>query len=160
MCYWSAFNSIYVMLAEQRGGRATLRIDKSNGQVRTRRIANVDMPEVNVTPEWEQLEIAFSNFSDELKQYLVMHESAEFFVNRTPKWKGEEIEHDVRNQRLNGVLNVGRTVDADNPVWSPIDKKKFDGYQVNQQSDEIRDELSEAGIRCSIHCPKQHLSWG
>lgn len=141
MCYWSAFNNIYVVLAEREGNRATLR--RSNGQVQTRRVANVDVPEVTVLSERKQLDIAFLSFSDELKRYLVTHESTRFFVNRVPHWQDKKIERDARNQRLNGVLNVGRTVDVDNPVWSPIDREKFEWFQVNQQSIEVRDELAK-----------------
>ena len=56
---------------------------------------------------------------------------------------GQPIEHDDRGQRLNGVLNVGYTVDAQHPVWTPIDAAEFEACQSGAKTPKRRDELAK-----------------
>ena len=126
-CYWAAFNNIYVTIAEQAGKKAQLR-KNADGSLRTRAVGQVNLPDVAVVTEREQIDLAFQQFTGDLKCGLVEHPSSRFFVYRTPQWRGVPIERDARGQRLNGVLNVGHTLDAAHPVWAPIDTQMFEEY--------------------------------
>lgn len=127
MCYWTAFNNIYTTLAESSGHRNQLRIE--GGMIKTLPNGSVNIPEVKpVRTERREIEHALHDFSKRLKQSLITHQSTKFFAERTPRWRGRQIEHDASGQRLNGVLNVGYTVNDQYPVWSPIDTAAFDWY--------------------------------
>ncbi len=141
-CYWAAFNNIYVTIAEQSGRRAELRRNP-DGSIKTRAIGQVSVPEVRSVSEREQLDLAFQRFTEDLRGGLVEHSSTKFFVVRTPSWRGQRIEQDDRGQRLNGVLNVGYTVDARHPVWTPIDTVEFDAYHGGAKTPERRDVLAK-----------------
>jgi hypothetical protein len=141
MCYWSAFNSIYVTLTEQEGKGPKLRRDEQ-GCIKTRQVAGIDMPTPRTLSERDQISLAFTKFSPDLKHILVVHPSTEFFVHRTPSWHGQKIEHDPQGRRLNGVLNIGYTVDADHPVWAPINQKLFERYRISSV-DSDRDVLAK-----------------
>jgi hypothetical protein len=93
--------------------------------------------------ERDQLNLAFRHFPDELKSRLVEHPSTNFFVHRTPHWHGQPILSDINEQRLNGVLNVGYTLDVRNPVWAPIDVGMYEEYHKNGGNTEARDELAQ-----------------
>ncbi|MHB8790206.1 MAG: hypothetical protein ACYDBT_10035 [Desulfobulbaceae bacterium] len=125
-CYWAAFNNIYVMIAEQQGKKPRLK-KKRDGSLCTRMVAQVNIPVVSVLSEREQIDLAFQQFTNKLKGTLVEHPSTRFFVYRTPRWRGKTIS-DINGQRLNGVLNIGYTVDEYNPVWSPIDTQSYEQY--------------------------------
>lgn len=140
-CYWAAFNNIYVTIAEQKGRRAQLRRN-ADGAVRTRVVAQVNVPEVNPVREREQIDLAFQQFTDELKHDLIEHPSTRFFVYRTPYWRAQPLEKDVNGQRLNGVLNVGHTLDAAHPVWAPIDTQMFEKYHDGARNSETRNALA------------------
>jgi len=127
MCYWAAFNNIYVTIAERTGRRARL-LKNPDGSIKTRQTGHVDIPQVSTVPEREQHTLVFQRFTDHLKQGLVEHNSTRFFAERTPSWRGCPIELDITGRRLNGVLNVGYTVDANHPVWAPIDVVEFAAY--------------------------------
>lgn len=141
MCYWAAFNNIYVTIAERAGRRAQLRRNP-DGSIRTRAAGQVTVPEVITVSEREQLNLAFQQFTEDLKRGLVEHSSARFFAYRTPSWRGQRIEQDERGQRLNGVLNVGYTVDARHPVWTPIDTVEFEAYERGGKTSERCDVLA------------------
>jgi hypothetical protein len=85
---------------------------------------------------------AFQKFSDGLKRGLVEHPCTQFFVDRKPSWRGQCIEVDVSGQRLNGVLNVGYTVDARHPVWTPIDTVEFAAYHRGDKTPERLNALA------------------
>lgn len=142
MCYWAAFNNIYVTIAERAGKRSQLKRNL-DGSIRTRAAGQVNIPVVTIVSERDQLELAFQQFTDDLKRGLVEHACARFFVDRTPSWHGQRIEHDDRGQRLNGVLNVGHTVDARHPVWTPIDTAAFEAYSRGDKTPERLDGLAE-----------------
>ena len=128
MCYWTAFNNIYTTLAEQKGHTARLRTQK-DGSIRTRLNGSVQIPEVeNALTEREEIELAFGEFSENLKHELITHPSTKFFVYRIPKWHGRRIEFDDSGQRLNGVINLRYTADEKHPVWSPIDIQAYERY--------------------------------
>lgn len=114
VCYWTAFNNIYVTVAAMKG-RARLK-RSADGEPETRRGANVRIPKIASIREKDQINLVFGEFSDELTHRLVEHTCTRFFVYRTPRWRGCEIEFDALHQRLNGVINVGYTVDVDYPV--------------------------------------------
>lgn len=141
MCYWAAFNNIYVTVAEQKGRRVRVRRN-NDGSLRTRPVGQVNIPEVAVVSEREQLDLAFMEFSNELKRDMIEHPSTRFFVYRAPYWRGQPITYDGNGQRLNGVLNVGYTVDAANPVWTPIDLQSFENYNNGARDEGTRDALA------------------
>ncbi|CAA9364642.1 MAG: hypothetical protein AVDCRST_MAG93-7873 [uncultured Chloroflexia bacterium] len=141
VCYWTAFNNIYVTVAEKRGRRASLRRFE-DGTLRTRPVAHVRIPQVVTVRERDQIDLAFDELDADLKQKLVEHAGTRFFAHRTPRWQGCKIELDALGQRLNGVINVGYTVDADHPVWSPIDTDQYESYMHGDRDPETRDALA------------------
>jgi hypothetical protein len=140
-CYWAAFNNIYVTIAEQSGMKARLR-KNADGSLRVRTVGQTNIPQVSTVSEREQIDLACDRFPDELKSRLVEHSSTAFFAYRTPQWRGEPIERDAGGQRLNGVLNVGHTVDTKHPVWAPIDIGMFEAYQRGARNSVHRDALA------------------
>ncbi len=54
LCYWMAFNNIYVTIADRAGRRAHLQRNP-DGSIRTRAAAQVSVPEVSTVSEREQL---------------------------------------------------------------------------------------------------------
>jgi hypothetical protein len=141
LCYWAAFNNIYVTIAERAGRTPQLR-KNSDGSIRTRTVGGVDVPLVTVVGERDQIDLAFREFTDALKCQLVEHPSSMFFVHRTPYWSGLPVERDSSGQRLNGVLNVGYTTNSKHPVWSPIDAKLFEAYQKGIRDGSTREPLA------------------
>lgn len=128
MCYWTAFNNIYTTIAERKGYFARLRTQK-DGAIRTRENGSVLIPEVEMAlKERDEIDLAYNEFSETLKKKLISHASTKFFVERTPKWHGFEIEFDENKQKLNGVINVRYTIDDKHPVWSPIDFGAYERY--------------------------------
>ena len=132
MCYWTAFNNIYAIVADKTGLSVSIKKDQ-DGTPKTETIANVKIVKVDAPGERKQIDSAFNHFSDDLKDNLIRHENIRFFVNRSPEWQGRKIEFDSFGQRLNGVLNVGYTIHADYPVWSPIDKNLYERYMKDPQ---------------------------
>lgn len=130
-----AFNNIYVTIAEQAGRQPQLQMNP-DGSVKTRAIGHVNVPKVNTVSERDQLDLAFQSFTEDLKRGIVEHPCVRFFVDRTPSWRGLRIEYDNRNQRLNGVLNVGYTVDPLHPVWTPVDTVEFNKYHQGGDTQE------------------------
>jgi hypothetical protein len=135
LCYWMAFNNIYIVLGEQEGLFSTLLPDE--GAPITREVAGRQIPNLHPPREWRLINVAKSKMSPSLKQQLILHPSVEFFVTRVPRWRGDPLTHDAHGQRLNGVLNVGYTVSAQYPVWSPIDSEKY--HKVKRGSGEPGD---------------------
>jgi hypothetical protein len=142
MCYWAAFNNIYVTVSEQAGRRARLRRRNRDGSLRKRTAAQVRVPEVSTVSEREQIDLSFQQFSGDLRRRLVEHPSARFFVYRTPLWRGRPITHNADGQRLNGVLNVGHTTDAQHPVWTPLDTVEFEAYHQSADTQVRIDALA------------------
>jgi hypothetical protein len=140
-CYWAAFNNIYIVVAERRGLRPRFRRN-GDGSIRTRTVGQVNVPEVTPAREREQIDMAVAEFTDDLKRRLVEHPSARFFAYRTPQWHGQPIERDAHGQRLNGVLNVGYTRDAKDPVWTPVDTQAFEEYHRAARDVTNRDVLA------------------
>lgn len=101
------------------------------------------MPKVKTVPEQKQLDLVFQQFTEDLKHRIVEHPSVRFFIYRTPSWKGQHIEYDSRGQHLNGVLNVGYTVDSLNPVWAPIDTGEFEAHHCGEETEDRRDLLAK-----------------
>ncbi len=132
MCYWPAFNNIYTTLAERKGNFAHLRIQK-DGTIRIRKNGSVLIPEVEMAlRERDEIDLAYTEFSETLKHNLITHPTTKFFVERIPKWHGVEIKFDENGQRLNGVINVKYTPDNKHPVWSPIDFGAYEQYIQNK----------------------------
>lgn len=126
LCYWVGFNNIYVTIANERGYPAQQL--QADGQLLLEQVGGYSMPRVHTPKAREQLDAVYELFSPQLKENLILHRSTRFFVNRLPRFQGQELTVDSRGQRLNGVLDVGRTVDAANPVWSPIDHALYYAY--------------------------------
>jgi hypothetical protein len=87
--------------------------------------------------------LAFQEFSEDFIHRLIEHPSVRYFVYRTPSWQGQRLEHDAAGQRLNGVLNIGYTVSADHPVWSPIDTQLYERYMAGSQGAQERNLLAK-----------------
>lgn len=138
MCYWTAFNNIYTAIAERNGYFARLRTQR-DGTIRTRENGSVRIPEVEMAlGERDEIDLAFNEFEEVLKKKLISHPSTRFFVGRTPRWHGREIQSDENDQKLNGVINVGYTIDHRNPVWSPVDFAAYERFvQGNATSEDI-----------------------
>jgi hypothetical protein len=124
---WTAFYNIYSTIAA-REGFSTQLIVKEDGTIETYANGSVNIPKVKIVSEREQIALALENFDHQLKHHLILHESTIFFLNRTPFWKGKQIEHDASGQRVNGVINVIYTSSLDYPVWSPIDHQSYETY--------------------------------
>lgn len=138
--YWTAFNNIYVTVAEMNGKKASL--DYDNGVPKTRSIGGLKISKVKTVQEKDQLMHIFSDFPKELKINLIMHESTKYFVYRTPSWNSKKIVRDAFGQKLNGVINVGYTVDSNYPVWSPINTDLYERY-VSKHNDTSMNLLAE-----------------
>jgi hypothetical protein len=136
---WIAFNNIYQVVSDFKGRVAQLRLSPS-GDVETRNEGRFQIPRVDLISEREQIDNAVDEFSEELKERLIKHESTNFFVYRVPKWHGNPIERDIRGQSLNGVLIVARTVSEEHPVWSPIDTEVYERYIGGKEVS--KDEIS------------------
>jgi hypothetical protein len=54
LCYWAAFNNIYVTIAERAGRTPQLR-KNPDGSIRTRTVGGVDVPLVTVVGERDQI---------------------------------------------------------------------------------------------------------
>jgi hypothetical protein len=139
MCYWLGFSNICVAIANEQGCRSTL--STSGERLQLKHVRNFSMPKVRLPDEREQLEAVNKVLSPQLKEKLILHRSVRFFVNRMPRFQGEELSVDARGQRLNGVLDVGRTVDAANPVWCPIDQALYYAYLDGERKAEHADKL-------------------
>src|SRR5215211_374891 len=72
VCYWTAFNNIYVTVADKKGRRASLK-RSIDGELETRLVANVRIPKVRSFSERGQIDLVLGEFSDELKHRLVEH---------------------------------------------------------------------------------------
>lgn len=141
VCYWSAFNNIYVAVADRHGKRPRLRKNE-DGSLQTRLSGNVSVPKVTYLGDKELIDLAFKEFPKALKCALIEHPSTRFFADRTPRWCGNPIEADAKGQRLNGVLNVGYTQEAHTPIWAPIDILMFNQYAPSTRDWKTCDTLA------------------
>jgi hypothetical protein len=154
ICYWSAFNNIYAVLADSKGINA--KIVMKNGQTQFTNIHGIQMARVKPAKETEQIDLAFSQIKDDTKHCLLLHSATRFFVYRTPRWRERELKRDAKGQRLNGVLNVSRTINADYPIWSPIDTLLYEAYMSGTQTPGICGSLSKQllevlyTVRCNL----------
>jgi hypothetical protein len=155
--YWAAFNNIYTTIAYS-GNRSTMLKKRPDGTIERQMNGNVQIPKVKRVNEQEQIAMAFAEFDDELKHYLIVHESTEFFAKRTPSWQGRKITKDAIGQRLNGVLNVNYTVDKDYPVWSPIDLQTYSQYIANPKDSGARTFLAKqiVNLLYTVRCNLMH----
>jgi len=138
---WTAFNNIYTTFAH-RQGMSTRLVRSEDGKVLTVPNGNVNIPRVESVSEREKLYLALDEFDDELKHRLIVHKSTRFFLERIPAWKGGKIEHDAFGQRVNGVINVNHTCDADYPIWSPIDIQFYERYAADPDDEDCRNFLA------------------
>lgn len=141
VCYWVGFNNICVTIANEQGHRPELLA--SDGQLQLEQVGAFRMPRVRTSKAHERLEAVHKVFPPQLKEKLILHKSTRFFVNRLPRFQGHELTVDARGQRLNGVLSICRTVEADNPVWSPIDHALYHAYLKGERTSEGMDSLAK-----------------
>jgi PHD/YefM family antitoxin component YafN of YafNO toxin-antitoxin module len=139
--FWTAFNNIYSTIADRKGRRTHLK-ENEDGSIVTIANGNVDIPEVVIVSESEQIQLAFQEFTDDLKHGLILHEGTKYFVGRIPSWQGKKIAYDASGQRVNGVINVNCTSDSQYPVWSPIDFQYYEEYLENPNNQANRDFLA------------------
>jgi len=155
MCLWVAFNNIYTTIGDREGLKPRPKKDKQ-GNIRVRTYGSVGVPDVEPTRERELLDLSFGKFDNMLKHRLIMHDCTKYFVYRTPRWHNTAIEYDKHGQRVNGVINVGYTTSAKDPVWSPIDESMYESYITDNDNIEHRNELARQilyliyTIRCNI----------
>jgi hypothetical protein len=148
LCYWTAFANIYTVLAAQSGLRPHFGL-RQNGTLRTRKVdaglagPTVKMAEVYPPTEKAKLDNVLKHFSEDLKHRLMTHPSTHFFVYRTPMWDGCPLERDAFKQRLNGVINIGATVDARYPVWCPLNASLYKQYMHEKPSPKAKNVLSK-----------------
>lgn len=139
LCYWVGFNNIYITIAHQRGQGPQL--PRAQGEPQLEQIGGYSMPRVRAPQAHEQLDAAYAVFSPQLKERLILHRCTRFFVNRLPRYQGQELTVDSRGQRLNGVLDIRRTADAVNPVWSPIDRALYYAYLSGDRTNNGTEKL-------------------
>jgi len=139
MCYWVSFNNICVTIAHEQGCGPELLTE--DGELQLEQVDGFAMPIVRKPKEHDQLDAVSKVLSPQVKESLVLHKCTRFFVNRLPRFQGQELTVDSRGQRLNGVLSIGRTVEAANPVWSPIDHVLYYAYLNGDRTSEGADRL-------------------
>lgn len=139
LCYWMSLKSICATIAAERGCLPML--VTTDGQLQLEEVAGLSMPRVQMPTEHEQLEATFRVFSAQLKERLILHGCTRFFVNRLPRLEGDELTVDARGQRLNGVLDLRRTLEAHNPVWCPIDHDLYYAYVRGERTSAAADKL-------------------
>ena len=140
LSYWVGLKSICATIAAERGCLPTL--ETSDGHLQLEEVGGLSMPRVRVPTEYEQLDAMYQVFSDQLKEKLILHRCTRYFVNRLPSLRGEELTVDARGQRLNGVLDLRRTVEARNPIWCPIDHDLYYAYLNGKQTSVAADKLA------------------
>lgn len=138
--FWTAFQNIYTTIAHRKGLRPRMK-KNADGSIVALPNGNVHIPQVETVSEREQIYISIDEFNEPLKHSLILHGSTQFFVNRVPYWQGTKIEYDHFGQRVNGVIHVNHTSDAQYPVWSPIDLQYYEAYMENPDEGENRNFL-------------------
>ncbi len=152
--FWIAFNNIYTTLTFMDNVFPTSYRKDVTGNILRSNVNGIQMPQVRSAQESQDIDVAFNLFDDVLKHSLIIHPNTKFFVNRTPKWLNQEISTDILGQEVNGVLKINKTIDRDNPVWSPIDKTRFRDYILGNTA--YRDILAHQilkllyAIRCNL----------
>ncbi len=136
---WTAFHYFYSTIAAHKGLRTEL-VRNADGSIATRTNGSVQIPLVSPIHENELLFLALEELDNSVKNALILHESTQFFLNRSPFWQGIRIEVDGFNQPVNGVIRLFETVDPQYPVWSPIDKSVLERY-YRDRSDQDCDFL-------------------
>ena len=139
MCYWVGLQNICVTIANEQGCRPAHLT--SEGQLELEQVGGFSMPKVRMPEEREQLDAVYKVFSQQQKEKLILHSRTRFFVNRLPRFQSDELTVDARGQRLNGVLDIGRTVEAANPVWCPVDQALYYAYLAGDRTNEGAEKL-------------------
>jgi hypothetical protein len=105
----------------------------------------VFIPQVVGQPtEKQQMENAFLYWDNKLKIELIKSPATEFFANRKPKLTGyKSVDSDADGQRLNGVLDISKTVDENHPVWRPIDVDAYGRFRKGGRSENDINLLAE-----------------
>ena len=135
LCFWIAFNNIYTTLTFMDGVFPTNYKTDAAGNISRKDEDGIKLPIVSSAQEFQEMCVAFNFFDDALKYSLIKHQNVEFFINRKPRWRGQEIPTDILGQEVNGVLKLNKMIDKDNPVWSPIDKTKYRDYISGNPTD-------------------------
>lgn len=135
---WAAFNTIYTLVAERQGVKVE-EVLEEDGRPKTIMLWDYTFPRVRVPGERDQINEAITQLSDRTKDVIILHASTHFFVERVPR--DVDGQFDSRGQRINGVLNISRTVSPELPVWSPINPDAYEQYLSGDFSQ--RDLLAE-----------------
>lgn len=131
LCMWSAFNAIYVTVAAEETGQPFAWFEKTiDGVPDPDDVWGLKMPKVKIRSERKQIEATCALLPAQTRDRLIRHSGTRFFEQRVPSWR-RRIEIDARGQKLNGVINVGRTISWEYPVWSPIDSAAYARYMAN-----------------------------
>ena len=138
-CYWAAFNNIYTLIGRRRNLHVQLSIDSSTNTQRTQMRWGYTFPRVTIPQERQLIEKAIAELAPAAKRLLLQHTNIHFFADRIPL--GIPHNRDTSGQLINGVLNMTRTANSASPVWSPIDRQKYEDYTAGNRANQ--DELVE-----------------
>lgn len=136
--YWAAFNNIYVVIGNRHGLAIRPALDHDQNPITEERWGYT-FPKVFVPKEYDQISKTIEQLDASTKNFVICHKNVLFFVNRKPK--GVHSIQDARGQLINGVLNITRTINANSPVWSPINKSAFTNYLAGDLA--FQDQLTE-----------------
>jgi hypothetical protein len=139
MSYWTAFNNIYTTIADFNGLRPTFEI--VDGVKRTRSQWGYTFPTVRPVSEVAQIQAAIKQIPSEVSHQLIVSENTKFFVYR--KLRGLFTDVDSIGQKMNGVLNITRTISKEFPVWSPIDTQIYEDYVAGNRLPKSLEVLTE-----------------
>ncbi|MBN2005963.1 MAG: hypothetical protein JXA21_21575 [Anaerolineae bacterium] len=141
ICCWTAFMNLCKVLSRRDGLRSHFGL-RQNGTLCVQQKDAFKMAEVFAPAESAQLDHAFAHFSQDLNRRLILHENTRFFVRRTPMYAGKPVQRDAYRQRLNGVLDLERTLDPRYPAWCPINGKRYETYLRTSPADIIDEATS------------------
>jgi len=128
---WAAFNNVYSLIGRHHGLVVRHELD-NKGNARTEQRWGYTFNRVIIPSEKQILIEAVNQLDNVTKDTLIKHENIRFFVDRTPR--GVKGNRDSAGQLINGVLNIARTVDPNLPIWSPIDKPKYEKYITGEDA--------------------------
>ncbi len=148
ICCWTALTNLSKVLSRRDGLHSHFGL-RQNGTLCVQQKDAFKMAEVFAPAESAQLDHLFAHFPQDLNHRLILHENTRFFVYRTPVYAGKPAQRDAYRQRLNGVIDLERTLDPRYPTWCPINGKLYEAYLRTLQA-EVRDETVQSTLARQI----------
>jgi len=161
MCFWIAFNNIYTTNAYTLGKNDQL-IKDASGEVQYRddELSGLRFPVISTRlNEKDQILKIIKETNIDFQKKLIFNPNLTYFVNRHPIFNGVEIKKDDLGQEVNGVINIKKTINANYPIWSPIDKSLFKKAKEKAIIDEEITKLS-AQISLMLYTIRNNLFHG